>query len=343
MTTTDRIFELMHEHNMNAKQFAELTGISQGNVTDWKKGRSKPSIKAIEKIANNFNVSIDYLLGNTNKTSYVETLIRYLKPLNLTNDEFELFKEISIAFLNKVAPNVFSQIIRQNNKKNISSEKILYAFDIIADLADDFESKAQINKVTHMIEKYKELLYNDKFTDANTNTDIDSYEYLIENINIDDIVKNGLINALQQLNKKLIVTNEPSHFYMLPLYGEISAGLPNWADECMEGKLPIDPNLMNILNPEEYYFLRVNGESMNKIVKNGAFALIHKQDYVDNGEIAVVLVDGENATLKHFSKKGNIIVLTPDSDDETFEQQIYTKDTPVKVIGKYVGKMEINK
>ena len=50
---------------------------------------------------------------------------------------------------------------------------------------------------------------------------------------------------------------------------------------------------MGIINPEEHYFLRVNGESMNKIVRNGAFALIHKQDYVDNGEIAVVMERGE--------------------------------------------------
>lgn len=100
---------------------------------------------------------------------------------------------------------------------------------------------------------------------------------------------------------------------------------------------------MGIVDPEEHYFLRVNGESMNKVVKNGAFALIHKQDYVDNGEIAVVLVNGDDATLKHFSKEGDIVVLTPDSTDESFKQQIYTKDTPIKVIGKYIGKMEINR
>lgn len=130
---------------------------------------------------------------------------------------------------------------------------------------------------------------------------------------------------------------------MCPLYGEISAGLPNWAEENLEGYLPLDPELMGIINPEEYYFLRVNGESMNKVVKNGAFALIHKQDTVNNGEIAVVLVNGDNATLKQFSRQGDIIVLTPESTDDSFEQQIYTKETRIQVIGKYVGKMEFNK
>lgn len=137
--------------------------------------------------------------------------------------------------------------------------------------------------------------------------------------------------------------NSNNKYYMCPVYGQISAGQPNWVEECIEGKLPIDPELMGIINPEEHYFLRVNGESMNKVVKNGAFALIHKQDMVENGEIAVVLVNGDNATLKRFSKEGNIIVLTPESTDSSIKQQIYTKDVQVKIIGKYVGKMEINK
>lgn len=100
---------------------------------------------------------------------------------------------------------------------------------------------------------------------------------------------------------------------------------------------------MNIINPEEYFFLRVNGESMNKVIKNNAFALIHKQDIVENGEIAVVLVNGYEATLKKFTKQGNLIILEPQSDDNSFETQVYDKSTSVKILGKYVGKMEFNK
>lgn len=131
-------------------------------------------------------------------------------------------------------------------------------------------------------------------------------------------------------------------YYMCPVYGEISAGQPNWAEENIEGRIPIDPNLMNIIDPEEYYFLRVNGESMNKVVKNGAFALIHKQDFVDDGDIAVVLVNGYNATLKKFIKQDNFIILEPQSNDKSFKSQVYDKTTSIKVIGKYVGKMELN-
>lgn len=129
--------------------------------------------------------------------------------------------------------------------------------------------------------------------------------------------------------------------YMCPVYGQIPAGEPNWAEECIEGRLPLDPNLMNIVDPEECYFLRVNGESMNKIIKNGAYALIRKADWVENGDIAVVLVNGYDATLKKFTRNNDVVVLEPMSNDASFQTQIYTKDTPIKIIGKYIGKMEM--
>ena len=82
---------------------------------------------------------------------------------------------------------------------------------------------------------------------------------------------------------------------------------------------------------------------MNKVIKNGAFALIHKQDDIKNGEIAVVLVNGFDATLKKFTKRGDLVILEPQSNDESFETQVYDKNTSIKILGKYVGKMEINK
>nr|DAI88312.1 MAG TPA: Repressor protein CI [Caudoviricetes sp.] len=144
---------------------------------------------------------------------------------------------------------------------------------------------------------------------------------------------------LGKTNKNAI--NISDKIYMCPVYGQIPAGEPNWAEECIEGRLPLDPNLMNIVDPEECYFLRVNGESMNKVIKNGAYALIRKTDWVENGEIAVVLVNGYDATLKKFTKNNDVVVLEPVSNDPTFQTQIYTKDTPIKIIGKYIGKMEM--
>ena len=143
-------------------------------------------------------------------------------------------------------------------------------------------------------------------------------------------------------NNNINIEDKSKQFFICPVYGKISAGQPNWAEDCFDGYLPIDPTLMNISSPDECFFLRVNGQSMNKVIKDGAYALIRKTDFVENGEIAVVLVNGFDATLKKFTKQGDVIVLEPMSDDPTITTQVYNKDTSIKVIGKYLGKFEIN-
>lgn len=152
-----------------------------------------------------------------------------------------------------------------------------------------------------------------------------------------------LLGKSDKRNNTSNIDESDKKIYMCPVYGQISAGQPNWAEECIEGRLPLDPDLMGIVNPEEHFFLRVNGESMNKVIRNGAFALIHKQDIVEDGEIAAVLVNGYDATLKKFTRQGDMIILEPESNDDSFKTQVYDKNTPIKILGKYVGKMEINK
>lgn len=163
---------------------------------------------------------------------------------------------------------------------------------------------------------------------------------ILNNLDIPSILSD--LTEEEKAQKFLSTIDISNKFYMCPILGKISAGVPNWSEECIEGHIPIDPDLMGIVNPEEHFFLKVNGESMNKIIRNGAYALIHKQDYVDDGDIAVVLVNDNEATLKKFSIQGDFISLMPESYDDSFKQQIYTKADNIKVIGKYVGKMEFN-
>lgn len=200
-------------------------------------------------------------------------------------------------------------------------------------------SQREFSKKSNMSHSYIAML--EKNIDARTGKPISPTLETIKNVSvatnipIDDILK--LLNDEQEI----VINKEEAKLYMVPVYGQISAGIPNWAEECIEGRIPIDPVLFNIVDPEECFFLRVNGESMNKLIKNGSYALIRKQDFVENGEIAAVLVNGFDATLKKFNKQGDLVVLEPMSDDSSFQVQIYDKNTPIKVIGKYIGKFEM--
>ena len=197
-------------------------------------------------------------------------------------------------------------------------------------------SLREVNKLTDISFTYLNMIENGK---RNVNPTLLRNLAKVYNVDYLDLYeKAGYIDLIEDEKKKELSSNK---YYMCPVYGRISAGQPNWAEECIEGRIPIDPDMMNIHNPEECFFLRVNGESMNKEIKNGGFALIKKTDFVDNGEIAVVLVNGFDATLKKFTKQGDLILLEPMSTDPSFETQVYDKNTEVKVIGKYIGKMEM--
>ena len=58
----ERILELLKVNCITAKKLTDELNLSNSAVTDWKKGRAKPSTDAVIKIANYFNVSTDYIL-----------------------------------------------------------------------------------------------------------------------------------------------------------------------------------------------------------------------------------------------------------------------------------------
>ncbi len=313
MTTVDRILELVKESGLTAKEFAEGANIAGGSITDWKTGRSKPSIESLQKIAKYTNVQLEWLTGDTK----YKTKADFLRYYNNNLYKLDIDDAILRGLLNSIVDKKYSHFAdyMDDIKNFLASEKNIYKI-----------SKKNINE---FLKKYPNNLKSE--IEIVLNKIIKDLKHYQDNRNIYSTI------AINAINEKYNNT-----FYMCPVYGQISAGQPNWAEECIEGRLPIDPNLMGIVNPEEHFFLRVNGESMNNVIKNGAFALIHKQDMVEDGEIAVVLVNGYDATLKRFTKKGDVVVLEPDSTDSSFKTQIYDKTTPIKILGKYVGKMEIN-
>ena len=65
MSSVDRIFQIMEDRKLTSAFVSKQTGISAGNFTDWKKGRSKPGAKTINRLAEFFGVSSDYLLGRS--------------------------------------------------------------------------------------------------------------------------------------------------------------------------------------------------------------------------------------------------------------------------------------
>lgn len=121
----------------------------------------------------------------------------------------------------------------------------------------------------------------------------------------------------------------------VPVLGKISAGLPILAVENIEG-YEFAPSTY-LKSDYEYFYLRVQGDSMNLRFPEGNLVLVQKQDTLENGEIGVFLIDGQDATVKKYRKDGNFVILDPMSTNPSNITQIYnTKETPVKIIGKVI-------
>lgn len=135
--------------------------------------------------------------------------------------------------------------------------------------------------------------------------------------------------------KPLLLCDYSKHhiMYRVPVLGTISAGLPVYAEENIEGYIYTD-----LGSDEDYFALRVKGDSMNKAyIKDGSILIIRKQSIVSNGDIAVVMVDGEDAVVKKFYLESDIVTLIPKSTNIEYLPQSYDlRETKVEILGKVV-------
>lgn len=95
-----------------------------------------------------------------------------------------------------------------------------------------------------------------------------------------------------------------------PIVGAIPAGYPIIAFENIEGYADIPYS-----DEENYFFLRVKGDSMEPKIHTGDLVLIRKQNCAEDGQIVAARVNGDEATLKRYKKQGNTVLLLPENPE----------------------------
>ena len=128
-----------------------------------------------------------------------------------------------------------------------------------------------------------------------------------DTVNAKDLVNRQTTRSFSRLNENLVANSVE-----LPRYGKIAAGTPIEALRSNETvAVPA-----NMLGNGEHYALTVAGESMIEAgILDGDTVIIRRTDSVENGEIAVALVDGTEVTLKKIRRKGNAVLLEPCNKD----------------------------
>ena len=118
----------------------------------------------------------------------------------------------------------------------------------------------------------------------------------------------------------------------ISILGSIAAGTPIEAIQQEVDRVALPENLQN---NGEHYGLKVKGDSMIEAgINDGDTVIVKKTSNVDNGQIAVVLIDDQEATLKRVRKKGNTIAL--EAANKNYGTKIYAA-ARIKIQGKLVS------
>ena len=91
---------------------------------------------------------------------------------------------------------------------------------------------------------------------------------------------------------------------MVPVIGSVRCGSGGLAFEELQGA-----EMADVANPSEYFYLTTTGDSMAPDIKEGDLVLVHIQPTVETGELAVVIINGEEGTLKKLLKRENAVIL----------------------------------
>lgn len=125
-----------------------------------------------------------------------------------------------------------------------------------------------------------------------------------------------------------------SEFHTIPLFADVAGGLPLLMDDRIVGEVAVT----GIPDNGEYFALTVRGQSMEPKIMDGDIVVVHQQQDVDNGDIAIITIDGESATCKRlYTYADHISLLSINPACEPMElsrEQI--EDLPVHVYGKVV-------
>lgn len=121
----------------------------------------------------------------------------------------------------------------------------------------------------------------------------------------------------------------------IPVYGRVAGGIPISA---IEDIIDYEEITENEARKGEYFALQIKGHSMEPRIYDKDVVIVRRQSDVDNGDIAIVLIDGEEATCKKIKKTPEGVILIP--LNTAYELKFYSnkeiEEKPILILGKVV-------
>ena len=190
-------------------------------------------------------------------------------------------------------------------------------------------SSIEVSRLAEMLGiKSKSTIY--RYMNAEMAPKLTTVKYASEIFNVNPLWLMGY-DVDKYVTKKDILGNP---VVPIPLVGTVKAGYDYLAQENWEGTIDLDKK---VADTGEFFALRIKGDSMIPAFFEGDIVIIRKQNYCENNQFAVVIINGEEGTLKKVKKTDEGIILQP--INPAYGPIMYTnkeiKETPIIIAGVF--------
>ncbi|WP_443873661.1 LexA family protein [Megasphaera sp.] len=136
--------------------------------------------------------------------------------------------------------------------------------------------------------------------------------------------------------KKIKSKNPSNKGVRIPVLGRVVAGIPI---DAIEEIIDYEEIPKEMAATGDFFALKVKGASMEPRILEGDVVIVRKQEDVESGDIAIVLINGNDATVKRVKKQKDGITLIA-NNISVYEPHYYSNDEitqlPVRILGKVV-------
>lgn len=296
-----RIRELRERAGYRSQQaFANAFGVAQTTVAGWEGGKREPNYETTIRLANFFGVPLGYLLGQ-------EMVFETFEPISIL---FSYYKSLTVKLFSEITG--ISQTVSEQ----------------LSIVATPFSDSAPGKNPLYY------TLTDQQLQNIHSFFEIDTSTFRSETTQTPVFWSYSAYERLLTLSSPSLpdeaIPVKSSH--LIPVLGQIAAGLPLYAEEHIEGYIYTEDH-----DGGECFGLRVRDDSMNAAkIHGGDLAIIQRCDMVENGTIAVVLVDGE-ATIKRYHREHELVILSPQSTDPEHQVRFYSlRDHSIRILGRVI-------
>lgn len=303
--TFAQIIKNIKETYSSQEDFSRKSGIGRTYLSQYMnmKLEDPPKPRILQKLATASNGITTYeelmaICGYINNND-LSVLPYYKDLITIEEERIKKYKKYNFTKEEQAIYELFSKYVIHSSIKKIPFSTILP--DINAELSEI-----------------------DNISDSSKEKVISSLEYCYNYFSQRD-------NILAKFSSKYNDSKNP--YIKIPILGTVKAGYDWLAEENIVDYITLKEDLPNI---KEYYALKITGDSMLPLLSEGDLVIVHDQDDVESGQTAVVLINGEEATVKKVIKTNDGIELHSMNPYYPVRKFTYEdmKSIPVKIIGR---------